>query len=104
MTEVKVRVPGKAFYAALDPSCTAVPQESGWPTPARHRVGRGEQFRYTLTMEQAEEMRDHLETMSECLRSVSQKDDDGVSYREGTACQQAAWNIAAAIRNVRSRG
>lgn len=101
MTEIKVRVPGKAYYAALDPRCTNVPKESGWPKPTRHRVGRGEQFRYTLTEEQAEHMRDHLETLAECFRSVSQKDDGGSSYREGTACEQAAWNIAAALRGAR---
>ena len=58
---VTVAVPGVVYYDALDPLATDVPREEGWPEPSARRRGRGRQFVYELSPEQAESMADYLD-------------------------------------------
>lgn len=49
-------IPGFIYDECLDTAITAVPDESGWPTPERRKRGRGHQFVYAVTPEQRDDI------------------------------------------------
>jgi hypothetical protein len=92
-----VKVSGKTYYGALDPGCTDVPKEEGWPNPTFQRVGRsGLRACYHLTTDQAKEMASHLETMAQGFAFGS--DDD--TRAEGRAFARDALRIRAQLEET----
>lgn len=89
-----VAVSGRAYYAALDPHITGVPAEIGLPEPSMHKWGRGHEFRYEVTVEQAEEMEDHLLTLGQSLAHGASNQED---RDEGRLVLLAARRIRRAL-------
>ena len=83
-------ISGKAYRAACDPNASQVPTEEGWPTPTATRRGKGWQYHYEATAEQADLIESHLRVVGECLLWA-----DPEARAEGRACIAAADRIAA---------
>lgn len=96
MSALTVTVSGKTYHGALDPHATDVPREEGWPAPTARRRGRGEQFVYELTREQADSMAEHLETLGENFTRYTDSEDVEVRA-EGRACLKDAKRIRAQL-------
>lgn len=86
---ITVAVSGRAYDAGLDPHTTDVPRQEGWPEPTRRRWGRGWEYQYEVTVDQAEAMEDHLRTLGESLGYASDPDDRA----EGRLVRLAARRI-----------
>ena len=91
---IKVTVSGKTFYGGMDPLCTDVPKEMGWPKPAWRSVGKGHQAVYEVTKWQASTIAGHLEVLAEGF-SYS---DDPYTRSEGRAFAKDARKIREQLR------
>lgn len=56
---MKITVPGAVYRECFDPDATTYPREAGLPEPTWRRVGRGSQFSYSVSDEQARDMLAH---------------------------------------------
>jgi hypothetical protein len=86
---MRVAVSGKTYFGAMDPLCTDVPKEHGWPKPGSKKVGRGHQYVYKVTAATATEMAEHLE----CLADGFSYSDDDYARSEGRAFAKDAARI-----------
>lgn len=64
---IELRVSGFVYYECFDPMCTDVPRESGWPSPATRKVGKGYQMRYTVSEEMALDMLENAQDFGEAM-------------------------------------
>jgi hypothetical protein len=91
---IELRVPGAVFHECFDPMATAVPREEGWPEPERRRVGKGSQFRYRVSREQAEAMLEHARDLGEMWSYGV--DDPGIGRRIARWAERERERIAPA--------
>lgn len=84
---MRITLSGKTYSAAIEVS--DVPREEAWPEPTERRVGRGYQYVYDVTIEQAELIVSHVELIGECFVVG----DDDYTRAEGRACLRDATRI-----------
>lgn len=65
---VEVRVSGFVYYECFDPAATEFPREvPEIGTPTVVRIGKGRQFRYTVTRDVAATMLEHAQIFGEAM-------------------------------------
>lgn len=65
---VEVRVSGFVYYECFDPYATEFPREHPEVgEPVRVKIGKGRQFRYTVTRDVAELMLEHAQDFGEAM-------------------------------------
>jgi len=103
MTTEKLRfsVPGRTYYAALDPQATGAeePLELGGdalPSPERKKVGFGSTFWYELTRCEALRMLGRLEDIGAAFAD----NDDPVTRAESRSCLTSAERLEKILETV----
>lgn len=65
---IEVRVPGAVYSECFDPFATEYPREQpGLGTPVVVKIGKGRQYRYTVSREVALDMLDHAKVFGEAI-------------------------------------
>ncbi len=88
-----IKISGKAFFAGLDPLATDAPKEHGWPKPTYRKAGKGAQYIYDVTPEQAKDIRVHLYRLAGGFKYS----DSSEAKAEGKAMSKSADRITKAL-------
>jgi hypothetical protein len=90
-----VYISGKAYGAAIEAS--EISKESNLPKPTVRSIGKGKQYTYELTEDQARDLLWHFDTLADCWQGGV----DEYTQAEGRECRKMADRIRKLLGEVR---